>query len=270
VARSSPGAVGVAPVAADGIYKLQFSTQPLGASIGGGVATGQTGVPWAIQPVLSIYDDSVQLVTDVQATVTIEIDQSSPATGGPGSLSFGSGTTVMFSGGQASFSGCSIDTPGQGYQLTARTHSSGSTLVLTDTSFVFNIGGRNVPSRVTFTTQPAGAGLGAPPPQVTSGIPWATQPVVTVVNASGQRVRNDYGTVVSLSIDSSSQGSGSLCCAGGTSVTVAAGVASYHGCQIVGQTGAYLLRATGQSPPGAILYDISLPISSLRRRPSCR
>jgi hypothetical protein len=393
------GAIGVAPAAADGFYTLQFSTQPLGANIGGGIASGQAGVPWAIQPVLSIYDDSMQLVTDVQATVTIEIDQSSPATGGPGWLSCSGGLTAMFLGGQASFSGCSIDrpgqsyqlsavasglggesvglpaplfdtslpfdikgdvpppfttditftteplganiggpipsepagrawsiqpvvsvvdqfgniqsrdnstviqlgitpgtpnsggpgrltcasgpslrvqsgqaafygcsidTPGQAYQLTARTYSSGSTLVLTDTSFIFNIGGGNVPSRVKFTTQPAGASLGAPTPQVTSGTPWAVQPVVTVLNASGQRVATDYSTVVSLAIDASSQGSGSLYCAGGTSVTVAAGVASYFGCQIVGQTGIYLVRATGQTAQGAILYDISLPVSIIQ------
>jgi hypothetical protein len=112
-----------------------------------------------------------------------------------------------------------------------------------------------------FTTQPGGASLGSTVPQVTSGTPWAVQPAVTVVNASGQRVVSDYSTVVSLSVDASSQGNGSLYCAGGTSVTVAAGVANYYGCQIVGQTGIYMLRATGQTPQGAILYDISLPIS---------
>ncbi|MEI8334075.1 MAG: Ig-like domain-containing protein [Chloroflexota bacterium] len=241
---------------------IRFTTEPLGANIGGAVPSAPAGQAWAIQPVVSVVDQFGNIVTGNNSTVIqLSITPGTPNGSGYGRLTCASGTSLRVQSGSAAFYGCSIDTPGQAYQLTAQTYSTGSTQVLTDTSYIFNIGGGNLPARVKFTTQPAGALLGAAPPQVTSGTPWAVQPVVTVVNASGQRVASDYATVVSLSIDSSSQWAGTLFCAGGTSVTVAAGVANYFGCQIIGQTGIYYLRATGQTPQGAILYDISLPIS---------
>ena len=116
------GAIGVAPAAADGFYTLTFSTQPLGANFGGGPAVGQPNVPWGIQPVLSVTDDTGQPVFDFEGFVSLQIDQSSPSSGGPGSLSCSGGHTATVSGGQATFGGCSIDTPGQGYQLTAQTY----------------------------------------------------------------------------------------------------------------------------------------------------
>ena len=186
------------------------------------------GQAWSVQPVVSVVDQFGNVQTGDNSTIVqLAITPGTPNSGGPGRLSCASGLSVRVSRGSARFSGCSIDTPGQAYQLTAKTYLSGSTLVLYDTSLAFNIaGGASQPARVMFTTQPAGATLGATTPQVTAGTPWSIQPVVTVVNAAGQRVATDYSIVVTLSIDASSQGNGALYCAGGTSVTAAAGFAT--------------------------------------------
>lgn len=249
---------GGSPVAAG----IAFTTQPLGASIGGPRPSAPAGRAWGIQPVVSVLDASGDVVaTDNRTIISLRISDGAPLTGGPGNLSCSSGTTMAVRNGVARFSGCAIDVPGQFYQLTASTYSTGSTRILSDQSLAFDITGGSAGARAKFTVEPLGAALGAPVPSAPSGTPWATQPVVSIVDALGRVVRSDHDTVVTLSIDGQSPAGGSLACAGGVQQQVSAGVASFYGCQISGPGTGYVLRASARSTGGALIYDLSLPFT---------
>ncbi|MCU0505642.1 MAG: hypothetical protein MUE82_07710, partial [Chloroflexi bacterium] len=108
--------VGAGRAAALGDAYADFSTQPLGANVGGPAATGQAGVPWPVQPVVSLFGDWDPALGYL---VDLGIDPSSPDTGGPGRLSCSGGTTLAMTGGVAAFQGCRIDVAGQAYRLIA-------------------------------------------------------------------------------------------------------------------------------------------------------
>ncbi|MCX6872543.1 MAG: DUF642 domain-containing protein [Verrucomicrobia bacterium] len=76
----------------------------------------QPGEVWATQPTVKVLDASGN-IADSSASITLEITNLTPASGGPGTLI---GTkTVTAVNGVATFSGLSIDTAGVGYRLTA-------------------------------------------------------------------------------------------------------------------------------------------------------
>ena len=254
---------------------IQFTTQPLGANLGGGRPAEQVSRAWAIQPVVAIVDQFGQVVrSDNSTVIQLSITSGSPQTGGPGRLSCSGGTATTVQSGFAFFTGCSIDTAGTAYQLTANTVSWGSTQMLFDTSLPFDITGGNFPSRLRFNTQPLGAVSGGITPSSTTGTPWIIQPSVAVLNSSGQVLTNDFQSVVTLSIDPSSPAGGQLFCASGTSVQVNFGVATFAGCQIVGTGNGYRLRAIAQTVTGQIGPTTSLPFnitasaSALQQQPS--
>jgi hypothetical protein len=242
---------------------ISFTTQPLGANYGGQRPSAPAGRSWAIQPVVSMLDGQGSVITSDDSTVILlDVAPGSPQVGGPGSLTCAGGLSVRVFRGVARFSGCSVDTPGASYQLRAQTVSTGSTLVLTDLSLPFDIGGGPTPARARFTTEPLGATLEGAVPSSPSGTPWAVQPVVSILDASGRLVRGDDETIVTLSVDGSSVPTGgALYCAGGTSLQVLAGVAAFTGCQIVGAGAGYVLRASARSAGGAIVHDLSLPFT---------
>jgi hypothetical protein len=172
-----------------------FTVQPLGASAWN-TPTGQPGVPWSTQPQVSLIGGADPSY-DYQATLSI-----SP--GSPwGSLSCSGGTTVDMFGGTAQWSGCSIDTSGQGFTLTATVFGVTALGVvlppMNTVSYAFNIaGGGPQPGSQTlqFTTQPLGANLGSARPSAQAGRAWSIQPVVALVDEYGRPVDND-STVVS-------------------------------------------------------------------------
>ena len=253
------GGPGPTPVAS----AIAFTTQPLGANLGGGTPSAPSGKTWSTQPVVSVVDSFGNVVSSDDSTVIqLAIAPGSPQSGGPGTLNCtSSGNSARVHNGVARFSGCSITTAGQYYQLQATTYSSGSTQMLSDISLGFNITASGA-SRVKFTTEPLGANLGGATPSAPSGTPWNIQPVVSVVDASGRTVTSDYSTYVTLSIDSSSVANGGqLYCSGGNQIQVWGGVAAFSGCQIVGAGNGYILRATGQTATGNVLYDLSLPFN---------
>ena len=88
--------------------KLVFSTQPGGAS--GGTA-------FSTQPVVTVEDAAGNPVTTDSSTVTIGIAPGSPTSGGPGTPS--ACTSTGEKNGVFTFSGCTINTAGTGYQLIA-------------------------------------------------------------------------------------------------------------------------------------------------------
>ena len=242
---------------------ISFTTQPLGANYGGPRPSAPAGRSWPIQPVVSVLDGQGNVITaDDSTVIVLDVAPGSPQVGGPGSLTCANGLSARVFRGVARFTGCSIDAPGASYQLRAQTASKGSTLVLTDLSLPFDIGGGNTPARARFTTEPLGATLGGAVPSSPSGTPWAVQPVVSIVDPAGRLVRSDDETTVTLSVDGSSLPTGGgLYCAGGTSIQVLAGTAAFTGCQIVGAGEGYVLRASARTPSGAALHDLSLPFS---------
>ncbi len=241
-----------------------FTTQPLGANIGGTTPTGTAGVPWSIQPVVAIRNASGQTITsDYSSQVTLSITPSTPTTGGPGVLTCTGGLTKQVAAGVATFSGCSINTAGTGYQIRATVTASTTVPVGSRTdSLGFNIA---TAPQVTFTTQPLGAYTGYVP-NGPAGTAFAVQPVVAIRNAAGAVMTGDYSSRVTLTITPGTPltgGPGVLSCTGGTTVTVSAGVATFTGCSISAQGTYYQLRATVTSSTSVAvgIYADSLPFS---------
>ena len=190
--------------------KLVFSTQPGGAS--GGIA-------FSTQPVVKVEDAAGDPVSTNHSAVTIEIATGTPTTGGPGALS--TCTSSGESNGVFTFSGCTINTVGDGYKLIATDGQLTSA-----TSAALNVSA-GLPTHITFTTQPSNA---------IGGDPFLTQPVVTIRDAGNNTVVTDTSAIV-LTIHS---GPGALA---GCSATTAAGTASFSGCSI-DTAGTYTLTAT--------------------------
>lgn len=241
-----------------------FTTQPLGANIGGTTPTGTAGVPWTIQPVVAVRNASGQTITsDYSSQVTLSITPNTPTTGGPGVLTCTGGLTRQVTAGVATFTGCSINIAGTGYQLRATVSSSTTVPVGSRTdSLGFNIAAA---PQVAFTTQPLGAYSGYVP-NGPAGTAFAVQPVVAIRNAAGQTITNDYTSRVTLSITPNTPltgGPGVLSCTGGNTVTVSAGVATFAGCSINAQGTYYQLRATVTSSTTVAtgIFVDSLPFS---------
>jgi hypothetical protein len=245
---SSPGLLGASSsqfTIGAGSNQVVFTTQPLGANLGGQTATGTAGVPWSIQPVVEVRNLAGQRIfTDFTTQITLTIAPGTPTTGGPGVLSCTGGNTVVVNAGVATFTGCSISTAGTGYQVRA-TATSSSTVPpgARADSLGFNIAAT---PQVAFTTQPLGATTNFVPTGP-AGTPFAIQPVVVIRNAAGQTLTNDFTSRVTLTIapnTPTSGGPGTLTCTGGNTVTVSAGVATFAGCSITPAGTAYKLRAT--------------------------
>ncbi len=259
--------LGAGRVAALGEAYADFSTQPLGADIGGPVATGEPGVPWSIQPVVSLYGDWDPAL---EYQVDLRIDPSSPDVGGPGQLSCSGGNTVAMVGGVASFRGCRIDAPGRAYRLSAYVTpydpARGPAQGYPAASLPFDIRGGGpgpIAAGISFTTQPLGANYGGPRPSAPAGRAWSIQPVVSVLDQQGNVVTSDTTTIVLLDIAPGSPqvgGPGTISCANGLSLRVHRGVARFSGCSIDTPGTYFQLRAQTYSTGSTlILTDISLP-----------
>jgi hypothetical protein len=189
--------------------QLAFTTSPAGT-------TG--GTAFTTQPVVTVEDAGGNTVTaDSTSTVTLSITADTPATGGPGALTC---TPTEVLNGVATFTGCSIDTEGTGYQL----HAVDALLTPADsTPFDVTVGQA---SQLVFTVQPGDAAAGSA---------FGTQPVVTIEDAGGNTVTTDTDSVT-MAIGS---GAGAI---SGCSETTTAGVATFTGCSI-NNTGPFRLRA---------------------------
>jgi hypothetical protein len=264
---SAPGLLGASSnqfTIGAGSTQVVFTTQPLGANIGGQTPTGTAGVAWSIQPVVAVRNLAGQTITsDFSTQITLSIAPSTPTTGGPGTLTCTGGNTRQVSAGVATFSGCSINTAGTGYQLRATVTSSSTVPIGSRAdSLGFNI---SAAPQVAFSTQPLGASVGVVPTGP-AGTPFSIQPVVVIRNAAGQTLTTDFTSRVTLTITPgtpTSGGPGTLTCTGGNAVTVSAGVATFAGCSITPAGTAYQLRATVSTSttvtPG--IYVDSLPFT---------
>jgi hypothetical protein len=208
--------VAPAPVdAAGAATHLVFTTQP-----GGGPAWAA----FATQPIVAAEDDAGNVDTSYAGTVALAI---APLTGTPGAtLTCTGGLSSGAVSGIATFAGCAIDKPGNGYTITA---SDGS---LTDaTTLPFNVTAAQ--EVLVFTSLPGGG---------PAGTAFATQPVIEVQDPGGAK---DATSTVSITLQLGSNPSGgTLSCTGSLSKAAVAGVATFSGCKIDKPGNGYTITAT--------------------------
>jgi trimeric autotransporter adhesin len=214
-ATSAPFNVAVGPAA-----QLIFTTQP------DGNATGGKAFP--TQPVITAQDAGGNIVTNYAGTVSLRLKAGTGTTGA--TLSGCSGSP---SNGVTTFSGCTIDKNGTGYQLTA----TDTTLTTDSAPFNVSVGPA---AHLVFTTQPDG--------NATAGSAFPTQPKLTIEDAGGNAVTTDTSTVA-LSITSGTPAQGGPGALSGCSQTETSGVISLSGCTINTAGNGYKLHATDGGLP---------------------
>ncbi len=213
--------------------KLVITTQP---------SSSTGGAAFATQPVVTVEDALGDVVTSDGSTVKLAIATATPTSGGPGTLSGCNGTE---NSGVISFTGCSINTAGTGYKLTA---TDGTLTSATSTAFNIAVG---APSQLAFSTQPGNG---------TDGTTLGTQPVVSVED-SGGNVVTSATNAVTLSI-ASQPGSGATLTCTTNPLAAANGVSGFGGCQIVGKAGNYTLSATSAGLSSATSSSLTLSVGA--------
>ena len=214
--------------------QIVFTQQP--GSAGSNNPTGGTAFP--SQPIVTIEDAGGNPIPSDSSTVQLSITSGTPSSGGPGTLS---GCSQSEANGAVSFSGCTINTTGQNYSLTASDTEGGTTLTATSATFNVNVGAA---THLAFTTSPSAS---------TSAVAFGTQPVVTVEDAGGNTVSTN-STSVSLAIASQPGSGASFSSCFQNPVTTSNGVATFSNCRITNGTneqGAYTLKATATGVTGA-------------------
>jgi type II secretory pathway pseudopilin PulG len=119
------------------------------------------GLPLVTQPIFQIEDASGNVAATDLSPVSLSIK---PGTGATGAVLSGCSATESL--GVITFSGCTINLAGTGYQLVATDGGFATTV----TTSLFNVGGTSAPNLV-FTTQPVGGA---------SGSQFSTEPVIKV------------------------------------------------------------------------------------------
>ncbi len=190
--------------------------------------TWGVGIPFSWQPAVEVEDAQGNTVTsDNTTSTTLEITPGTPTTGGPGTLTCTNGLTMTVTAGWAYFSGCSIDTVGTGYGLTAATTSLGSY-----TRSPFDVTGPGTSAQLVFT---------ASPPATTYASLGTVE--VAVEDAFGTVVGTDTSSIgLQLWYDNGHQ-QATLYCTGGTTQSAVNGVATYTGCTAPGPGSGYFLEA---------------------------
>jgi hypothetical protein len=135
--------------------RLEFTTNPGG---------GSSGVPFAVQPAVTLEDAYGNPVLNVAQSVTLAIQNNA---GPGGTLSGTKSTAVNLTTGRATFSDLSIDKAGNGYTLTA-TGSTVSTTAGTVVSAQFSVG-PGAPNKVRVENAPNGTGTVLASQNVSSG-----------------------------------------------------------------------------------------------------
>jgi hypothetical protein len=160
-----------------------------------------------------------------------------------------SGTTTVAINiltGKAIFSGLSINKSGTGYTLTA-TGSTVSTTPGLVVSSAFNIT-VGTAAQLVYTTQPSG-GIG--------GLPWTTQPVVTVEDAGGNTAASTASVTLAITSGSGTSGA-TLTCTSTNPLSAAAGVAAFDGCAIDLSGTGYSLTATSSGLTSATSSSLNI------------
>ena len=229
---SGPGAVSVDSnsftVSADAAGQLVYTTQPAGATAGSALAT---------QPVVTVEDAfGNTITTGADSTINITVALQS----GTGTLQ-GTVTKTAVAG-VATFTNLRIDASGAKTLRAAGTLTGPGAITVDSASFTVSSGAA---AELIYTTQPAGA---------TAGSTFATQPVVTVEDAYGNRVATGPDSAINITMSIFS-GGGTL--QGTTSVAAIAGIATYTNLRI-DTSSTHTLAASGTlSIPGAVSANSS-------------
>jgi len=222
---------------------LGFETQP-----GGGAGTGskaQGGIAFTNQPKVTVRAGTANFTTnkavnDTTTTVTLSI-RSGTGTAGAILTCDQAANTLKVTSGSAQFTGCKIDKAGTGYQLVATSVPAYGTNAWYSTAFDVVAGPA---SKLTFTTQPAGAAAGQA---------FTTQPVVAITDAGGNVATTGVSANVTLTIGTNpGVPPGVLTCVPSQTVATAttgtnAGKAVFAGCKISTAGVGYTLVASATS-----------------------
>ena len=201
------------------------------------------GTAFATQPQITIEDAGGNTVTtDNTSSVALAVTTGS----GSGALTCTTDPQTV-TGGVATFSGCSVNTIGTTYTLTATDVETTGTLTATSATFKVSLG---APAQLAFTQNPTAS---------TGGVAFGTQPKVAIEDAGGNVITTGNGATdkITIAINTSPGGAPALTCTQtNNQATAAAGVATFSGCKItVGTTpGTFTLKATDNSrtlPTGA-------------------
>ena len=193
--------------------KLAFNQQPSNSASLASITPAVT---------VTVQDAGGNTVTTSTASITIAIGTN------PGSGTLSGTLTRSAVNGLATFSGLNIDMTGTGYTLTAA-----STGLTAAASTAFNITAGTA-AKLLFTTQPSGG---------ISGTAFATQPIITVKDASGNTVTASSASIT-LSIGTN-PGGGTL--SGTKTINAVNGVATFSGLNIDKTGTGYTLVATSTS-----------------------
>ncbi|HEV3309818.1 MAG TPA: hypothetical protein VG815_04820, partial [Chloroflexota bacterium] len=133
-------------VSTAGATKVVFTTQP------GSEGNSSAGTELSILPSVTVEDQFGNAVTTDSSTVTLSITTGTPASGGPGNVSACSQSETN---GVITFSGCSIDAAGNGYEL----HAIDGDLTAAD-SATFDVGTASPAVMITNPNPPSTATAG--------------------------------------------------------------------------------------------------------------
>ena len=146
-------------------------------------------------------------------------------------------------GGTSSFAGCKITGKAGSYTLTAAATGSPGPPALRSPS------PPGTATQLVFTTQPGGGADGAT---------WATQPAVSIEDASGNVVTTATN---SITLAIATNPGGTLACTTNP-LGATGGVASFAGCKITGKLGNYTLTASATGLTGATSNTFPITIGA--------
>ena len=189
------------------------------------------------QPTVRVLDAGGNLVTTDTRTITLSINKHTSTFTCTGGLSKAAVSGV------AQFTGCRETTVDTDYRLTAN-DGAGGLAAVEGAAFRVQTGTATALQLCWGTALPC---VSTPPTTITGGRVFAVQPVVRVVDATGNTVSSDDSTRVTLAIAAGTPiggGSGTLACAGGLTERANNGVVQFTGCSIDRVGVGYRLNAT--------------------------
>jgi signal peptidase I len=195
----------------------------------GSPSSSVSSTAFGAQPIVAIQDSGGNTTSGANP-ITLSITSPAAAT-----LSCTSNPNSAVNG-VATFSGCSIGKAGT-YTLTAMAIGLSSAI---SASFTISVGAA---SRLTFTSSPSSA---------VSATTFATQPVVTVLDAFG----NSTTSTAAVTLMITAPGGAALSCTSNPKAAVA-GVAAFAGCRI-DRAGAYTLTASANGVASAVSGSFSI------------
>ena len=204
---------------------LAFTRQP---------SNSRDRAAFATQPTVTVRDATGATVTSGTSPVTLSLTTPAGAR-----LSCTNASPLRTVAGVATFTGCKIDMPGT-YTLTAR---SGALTRAISARFTVAFG---MAAKLAFTTQPSDS---------TGGVAFATQPAVTVQDASGVTVASDT-SAVTMTITTPA---GALLSCTNATLLATRGVATFAGCKI-DRAGVYRLHAADSTLTPANSANLTISV----------